>query len=164
MNRYPMVAAVAAATLALTGLAVAPQLSARLTGDEYEFRVEPVDPIDPGRGAYVQLGYPDLRHDDSLGEPGLGALDDGHRGRVYVTLREQNGVMVAADWTRDRPAEGPYLACTDSYWQIRCGIESWFVPQDEARDIQDLLGTTGAVATVSVDAWGNAAIVDLRAP
>ena len=51
--------------LALVGLAVLPQLSARVAGDEIVLRVQPVDPIDPFRGAYVTLGYPDLRHNDA---------------------------------------------------------------------------------------------------
>ena len=57
------IAIVAVAQLALVGVAVAPQLSARAFGDEYRMRVAPVDPIDPFRGAYVDLGYPDLRLD-----------------------------------------------------------------------------------------------------
>ena len=58
-------AVVATSQLALVGLAVAPQLSARIVGDTYLVRVAPVDPIDPFRGAYVALDYPDLRHDGS---------------------------------------------------------------------------------------------------
>ena len=50
---------------ALVGVAVAPQLSARVTGDTYLFRVAPLDPIDPFRGAYVTLDYPDLQTDRS---------------------------------------------------------------------------------------------------
>ena len=47
-------------------------------------------------GAYVALDYPDLRHDDSQSfvEPGLGALDDGESGDVYVSLVEEDGVWV----------------------------------------------------------------------
>ena len=72
--------------------------------------------------------------------------------------------MWAADaWTRDRPADGPYLACDDRSWQIRCGIESWFLPQDEAAATEDLL-RDGAVAEVRIDSRGNAAVVDVRAP
>ena len=65
MKRIATVGIIAVSQLALVGLAVAPQLSARLTGDTYLVRVAPVDPIDPFRGAYVALDYPDLRHDDS---------------------------------------------------------------------------------------------------
>ena len=107
------VALIAVTQLALVGLAVAPQLSARVLGDTYVVRVAPVDPVDPFRGAYVALDYPDLRHDDSqsFGSPGLGALEDGEEGDVYVSLVEDGGVWVAGEWSRARPEEGPYLAC-----------------------------------------------------
>ena len=74
MKRALTTAVIAVSQLALVGLAVAPQLSARVAGDPYLVRVAPVDPIDPFRGAYVALDYPDLRDDESrsFGEPGLG--------------------------------------------------------------------------------------------
>ena len=72
MRRILTTTVVAASQLALVGLAVAPQLSARVAGDTYLVRVAPVDPIDPFRGAYVALDYPDLRHggSQSVVEPG----------------------------------------------------------------------------------------------
>ena len=165
MNRIVVTAAVAATQLLLVGVAVAPQLSARVSGDTYLMRVAPLDPIDPFRGAYVSLDYPDLRHDSSRspGDPGLGSLDDGEEGDVYITLVERDGVWAADAWTRARPSKGPYLACDDRSWQIRCGIESWFLPQDEAAATEDLL-RDGAVAEVKVDGRGNAAVVGVRAP
>jgi uncharacterized membrane-anchored protein len=72
-------------------------------------------------------------------------------------------VWTASEWSRERPADGPYLACDDRSWQIRCGIESWFLPQDEARETEDLL-RDGAVAELRIDGRGNAAVVDVRAP
>ena len=165
MNRTVTTAVIAVSQLALVGLGVAPQLSARLTGDTYLLKVAPIDPMDPFRGAYVALDYPDLRHDgsQSFGEPGLGALDDGEEGDVFITLEKRGDVWAASDWSRARPADGPYLACDDRSWQIRCGIESWFLPQDEAAAAEDLL-RDGAVAEVRIDGRGNAAVVDVRAP
>ncbi|PKH43697.1 Uncharacterized membrane-anchored protein [Nocardioides alpinus] len=165
MNRITVTAVVAVGQLALVGLAVAPQLSARLVGDTYLMAVAPLDPIDPFRGAYVALDYPDLRHDDSqsFGEPGLGVLDDGEEGDLYVTLVQRGDVWAADEWTRDRPEDGPYLACDDRSWQIRCGIESFFLPQDEAAETEGLL-RDGAVAEVRIDGRGNGAVVDVRAP
>ena len=165
MNRTLTTGVIAVSQLVLVGLGVAPQLSARLAGDTYLVRVAPVDPIDPFRGAYVALDYPDLRHDDSQSfvEPGLGALDDGESGDVYVTLVEEDGVWTASEWSRERPVDGPYLACDDRSWQIRCGIESWFLPQDEARETEDLL-RDGAVAELRIYGRGNAAVDDVRAP
>ena len=165
MNRTVTTAVIAVSQLALVGVGVAPQLSARVNGDTYLMRVAPLDPIDPFRGAYVALDYPDLRHDSSRspGEPGLGSLDDGEEGDLYITLVERDGVWAADAWTRERPSKGPYLACDDRSWQIRCGIESWFLPQDEAAATEDLL-RDGAVAEVKVDGRGNAAVVGVRAP
>ena len=164
MKRTVATGVIVLGQLALVGLAVAPQLSARVAGDTYLMRVAPLDPIDPFRGAYVSLDYPDLRIDGSpSGEPGLGALDDGERGDVYITLVRRDGVWAAEEWTRDRPEAAPYLACDDRSWQVRCGIESFFLPQDRAAATEDLL-RRGAVAEVRIDGRGNAAVVDVRAP
>ena len=164
MNRAVTLTLVVVVQLACVGAAVAPQLSSRLTGRDYRMEVRPLDPIDPFRGAYVALDYPDLRHDRSRSvvEPGLGALDDGESGDVYVSLVEEDGVWTAGDWSRDRPDDGPYLACDDRSWQIRCGIESWFLPQDEAAAMQQAL-RDGAVAEVRIDSRGHAALMDVRA-
>jgi uncharacterized membrane-anchored protein len=131
---------------------VAPQLSARLAGETYLVRVAAVDPVDPFRGAYVALDYPDLSGPDPAGS-----------GAVYVSLVPEDGVWVAGGWSRERPADGPYLACDDRSWQVRCGIESWFLPQDEAREAEQQL-SDGAVAELRVDGRGHAAVVGLRAP
>ena len=164
MKRIVTIPVIALAQLALVGVAVAPQLSAHVTGDTYLMRVAPLDPIDPFRGAYVTLDYPDLRHGDvDEWNTGLGSVDDGDRGDIYVSLQEEGGVWVAEDWTRERPEDGPYLACNDRSWQIRCGIESFFLPQDKAQETEELL-SDGAVAEVRIDSRGNATVVGVRAP
>jgi uncharacterized membrane-anchored protein len=143
--------AVALVQLALVGVAVAPRLSARLTGNEYRLRVEPVDPIDPFRGAYVDLGYPDLT--------GAGSSPGGGGGNVYVTLVRDGDVWKAGSATRERPSRSPYLSCSDRDWRLRCGIESLFLPQDEAAAMQDAVAAGSMVAVIRVDARGNAALV-----
>jgi uncharacterized membrane-anchored protein len=149
--------------LALVAVGVAPQLSARAVGQEYRMRVAPVDPIDPFRGAYVTLDYPDLSHDDSFSaEGGLGALQDGESGPVYVSLSQEDGLMRASEFSRSRPDTGPYLACDDRYWQIRCGIESWFASQSEASRLGRELADDEGIAVVRIDSRGNAALVDLE--
>jgi uncharacterized membrane-anchored protein len=157
MNRLLTVGTIVAVQAVLVAAGVAPQLSARLTGDTHTFRVEAVDPIDPFRGAYVTLDYPDLRRDDPSG-----SSSDADGGPVYITLAETDGLSVARDFLRERPDSGPYLACEDTGWQLRCGIESWFLPQDEAAAMQDVLAE-GAVAEVRIDSRGHAALVDVRA-
>jgi uncharacterized membrane-anchored protein len=155
------VGAVVLAQLALVGVAVWAPLSARLTGDQVVLRVEPVDPIDPFRGAYVDLAYPDLPQqtfDGELTEQQQQALDDA-RGTAYVPLTRQGEVWVGGPVQRTAPAEGLYLTCDDSSWRLECGIESWFLPQDEAAGLQDSLRGGTAVATVKVDAAGHAALI-----
>lgn len=153
------VALVAVVQLALVVVGVAPQLSARVAGEEYQLRVRPVDPIDPFRGAYVTLGYPGLRAPADAQPP---SLDDGDSGDLFVTLVRRGDVWRSGEFTRTRPPSGPYLACDARSWAIRCGIESWFVPQDEAAALEQALAEDGAIATIRVDARGNAAIVALE--
>ena len=137
-----------------------PQLSARTTGEEIQLRVRPVDPIDPFRGAYVALNYPDLRVNGARSaDGGLGSMEDGESGTVFVSVRDDGDVWVAEEWTRERPEDGTYLRCDDRFWQVRCGIESWFLPQDEALALEKAVQRGTVVATVKVDGRGNAAIV-----
>jgi uncharacterized membrane-anchored protein len=159
VNRVTTVALVAVAQLACVGAAVAPQLSAGLTGEDYAMRVRPLDPIDPFRGAYVTLDYPGLQTPGGSQPPSMG---DGRSGEVFVPLVEADGYWVAAGWRRTRPSSGPYLACDDSDWAIRCGIESWFVPQDRAAELERRLADRGGVATVRIDDRGHATVVDVR--
>ena len=68
----------------------------------------------------------------------------------------------AGSYTRSRPEDGPYLTCDDRDWRIRCGIESWFVGQDEAAELEDDVGDGAMVAVIKVDGRGHAAIVASR--
>ncbi|MEZ5097121.1 MAG: GDYXXLXY domain-containing protein [Nocardioides sp.] len=150
----PRVVAVLAVQLALVAVAVLPQLSARTTGDEYLFRVQPYDPVEPFRGAYVDLDYPDLR----LEGDEVSRLESG---TVYLTLVEQDGVWVRDTISTTRPAEGPYLACDNHGWRLSCGMESLFLPQDKAASHQELLGSGTAVAHVRIDSRGHAALMSV---
>ena len=155
------------ASLVLLVVAVWQPLSARLTGEEIALRVEPIDPLDPFRGAYVDLGYPDLpgqplQESGPMSDEELEALDEA-RGTAYVPLRQQGDVWVGGSVQRTRPSDGVYLTCDDSDWRLSCGIESWFLPQDEARALEDVVRGGTAVATVKVDGRGNAALVAVEA-
>lgn len=149
------VALVAAVQLVLVSVAVAPRLSAYMRGEEYLLRVAPVDPIDPFRGAYVDLTYPDLQ----LGDVRRPA-DLRPEGTTYVPLVRDGDYWVGAGYQAERPEDGPYLACDSDGFSVSCGIESWFTDQDQARRLQAEVAE-GAVATVRIDDRGNAAIVAL---
>lgn len=146
------VAAAVLVQLALVAVAVSGQLSARLTGEEYAFRVAPLDPIDPFRGAYVSLDYPDL--------PRRADLPGG--GDVYLPLVADGEFWAAGAPVRARPDIGPYLACTDRNGGLECGIDSWFLPQDEAQDLETAVAGGDAVARVRIDDRGHAALVTVE--
>ncbi|MFE6509947.1 GDYXXLXY domain-containing protein [Nocardioides sp. NPDC057767] len=152
MNARTRVALVCLVNLGLVGVAVAGQLSARATGEEIRLRVEPVDPIDPFRGAYVDLSY-----------PGISTRTTKETGDAYVSLTRRGQVWEATGIATDRPAEGVFLKCHDEGWSLSCGIESLFVPQDRAREIESDVRGGHAVAVVKVDSRGNAALVSVQA-
>lgn len=149
VSRPVLVAAAALVQLALVPLAVIGQVSARWAGEEYALRVEPVDPIDPFRGAYVALSYPDLPQGSSTE-----ARDD-----LYVPLVRSGNVWLGAARLSRPPEDGPFLRCRDTGWRLTCGIESWFLPQDAAYAMEQAVGAGRAVARVRIDARGNAALV-----
>ena len=152
-SRTGRVAAATLLSLALVPVAVAGPLSARLTGEEYLLDVEPVDPIDPFRGAYVALGYPGLPNGQQLTERR-------EYGEVaYVPLTRDGDVWTGEAPVSERPESGPFLRCKDEQWQLRCGIESWFLPQDEAYEMEQAVNDGRAVARVRIDSRGNAALV-----
>ena len=154
MNKLVTLGVVVVVQAGLVGAAVAPQLMARFTGETYHFRVAPLDPIDPFRGAYVTLSYPDLQRD----------VPSGDDGPLYITLADDGGVMVADEFLRERPSgDQRYLACDYDGWQVECGIESLFLPQDDAAAMEDQL-LDGAIAEVRIDGRGHATLIDVRAP
>lgn len=179
-SRPARVALVVVLQLGIVGAAVSAQLSARLTGEEYLLRVGPVDPIDPFRGAYVQLSYPDLLFAD---DPWDGELSEGDESDdVFVPLKAEGDLLVASGPpSLDRPDDGLYIRCTDADWQLRCGIESLFLPQDEAARVQKDINQSGLwgeefdeegmpverdeesgyAARVKIDSRGNAAVLEL---
>lgn len=154
-RRLALVAAALTVQGMLVGAAVAPQLSAR-TGAEYRLRVAPLDPIDPFRGAYVALDYPDLPLRPRGTEPGN---ESPPAGRVSVPLRVAGSTASGDAPVTTRPVDGPYLTCDGNGFALDCGIDSWFAPQAKARDLERHLD--GAIATIRVDDHGNAALVDL---
>ncbi len=151
--KTPLLTALVLAQLALVAVGVAPQLSARVSGETHLIRTAPVDPIDPFRGAYVDLAYPGLTRED----------DSAPSGTVHVELLEDGEYVRPGRWLRTRPDRGPYLTCRSDGWRARCGIESLFVSQERARSLErDLVD--GGVAEITVDSRGNAAVLDVRAP
>ena len=153
ISRTASIAAAVSLQAVLVVVAVAPRLSARVFGDEYLVRVAPVDPIDPFRGAYVTLDYPDLEPRESGRD-----LD----GDVFVPLVREGELWRGAGLVDVRPSDGPYIACRHE-GGLKCGIESLFLPQDKAKALERELATEGGVATLKIDGRGHAIVVDVSA-
>jgi uncharacterized membrane-anchored protein len=132
----------------LVGVAVAPRLSARLFGTEYLVRVAPLDPVDPFRGAYVSLRYPDLQPVDGTRA----------EGDVFIPLVRSGELWRGGGTVTERPERGPYLACEDG--GLHCGIESLFLPQGKAAALEQDLAA-GGVARIKVDGRGHAIVLSV---
>jgi uncharacterized membrane-anchored protein len=145
LSRPVAVAAAVLVQAALAAWAVQPQLSARLTGEEYRLAVEPVDPIDPFRGAYVQLSYPGLP-DELLGS-----------GESYIPLVRDGSLWKGAEPVGKRP-RSPYLACKTH----GCGMHSYFVSEDRARSLERDISSNRLAAVIRVDDRGRAVLIRLE--
>ncbi len=156
-SRTGRVALATLAQLALLPLAVAGPLSARVTGEEYLMEVAPLDPVDPFRGAYVALSYPGLPSSDELTDRPYST-----GGVAYVPLVRSGEYWVGREPVTERPESGPFLRCEDEHWRLRCGIDSYFLPQDKAFAMEQAVGAGQAVARVRIDARGNAALVEVE--
>lgn len=131
---------------------VAPRLVPRLAGDEYLLRVEPFDPVDPFRGAYVDLRYPGF-------EPRRGAAGDT---KVYVPLVRDGRAWRGGGSVAGRPGRGPFVACRDGATRPSCGIESLFLSEESARRAERELAGGRALARVRIDGEGRAALLGLE--
>ncbi len=72
-------------------------------------------------------------------------------------------MWVGTSMTKTRPATQKYLECENTEWDLKCGIESWFVSQGEATSLKKAAKNGSMVAVVKVDDRGNGALVDVRA-
>jgi uncharacterized membrane-anchored protein len=145
--------------LLLLGVAVRDQLSARLTGTDVTVRVGVFDPIDPFRGAYVSLGYPDLPGLGAGGEPQQQELREGD---VFLPLERRGTVWVGREPLTMQPDSGVFLRCNSLGFRVDCGIGTFFLPQGKAAGLEQELREGTAVATIRVDSFGHAALMGVR--
>lgn len=168
--RIPLLAVVVLLqSAALVGM-VALKHHTLVTGTPVLLRTEPVDPRSLFRGDYVILNYAisSLDYADVEGDDGFERHDP-----VYVMLREKEGFWDAVSIHREMPVHGPGSVVIrgdvqySGIWtggesrdgiNVRYGIESYFVPEGEGREIE-LPRNEGKVSIqVAVDDKGDAAI------
>lgn len=133
----------------------------RWVGQEVMLSVRPVDPRDLFRGSYLHLDY-------DIGIVPIPQTGVPRAGRtVYVTLKKQGPVWIAAEVQYTPPAGGLYLrgritTVTFDAIRVRYGIEAWFTTAQRARALGTAL-RRGGVATVKVTPRGRAALLDVTA-
>jgi len=95
--------------LILLGMTVTP-LYTLYKGKEIMLQTIPVDPSDPFRGDYVSLRFAVEEVPTGLVEKDiLDQKDELYDARVYVSLKEQDGIYVPTRVSLDKPDKGIYL-------------------------------------------------------
>ncbi len=163
-SRGVRVAAAVVVQALLLGVAVWAPLAARFTGEEVALRVGVWDTWELSDDAYVHLRYPDLPGEEDYPPPELSDSEieaiEADQGLAFVPLTREGETWVGGEVVRDEPAEGLFLRCDDSQWELRCGIETAYLatgPENDA--VRDALRAGDALATVRVDGSGHAALI-----
>lgn len=185
---WPAVLAVAGLQIAVLLYMVWSRVDLLRNGREITVDVVPVDPRDLFRGDYVILGYSFstvTRATAQTGEPGSVAEADVtlpkgsyRNAAVYVTLAQGEGGswsrVAIADRYPDTVAAGHIVlkGHVDHIWpgatadqlmgRIRYGIESYFVPEGEGREIEKLVREKKVRAVLAVAGDGTAALKALE--
>jgi uncharacterized membrane-anchored protein len=94
------------------------------TGEEFRFRVNPVDPYDAFRGRYVRLGAWQSVRDSGSGRYGLIAVDAD--GFAYISLV-----------TDERPATGAFVRSNNQSW-FSLPIERYYMEERLAPRAEEL--------------------------
>jgi uncharacterized membrane-anchored protein len=155
-------AIVAAQLLLLVGLIAFKQWTL-YAGDQILLATVPVDPRELFRGDHVILSYR-----ISTLERWLWQENRYEKGEtVYVTLRRQRRLWEAASVSKSPPEEGKLFLrarvrkATDKRLTVDYGIESYFVPEGQGRELEQHRGR-GLIVEAAVDRQGRAVIRDVR--
>lgn len=122
------------------------------SGQRIRLHAEPVDPEDPFRGQYVQLGYDISRLDTRGARPGTA---------VYVPLRRSGDVWTGTRVERERPDDGVYIRGRVAGFGIRYGIETFYVEEGEGPRYERAMAERRLYADVVVDDDGEARLEDV---
>ena len=138
-------------------------------GTEIMLRTVPVDPRDLFRGDYVILNYEISEISENqkiIGEYGGYADKESlyNRQTVYVTLIKDGDYYIGGDIYTERPSKGLFIkGRIDKYSRsaIIYGIENFFVPEDEGKEIEHARNLNKVSAKITVNAYGHASIKEL---
>ena len=131
-------------------------------GNPITLETKPVDPRSLFRGNYVLLNYTisdiskSLTHEDfKPGEVG------------YVTLKEEDGLIVATALQHEKPETGIYIRGrvkkVKPDYRLKYGIEAYFMPKEKALQTEKSV-RGGAQAEIYLLSNGKAALSNLVCP
>jgi uncharacterized membrane-anchored protein len=174
MKPYSRLALLFALQVFVLVLMVADRQWTLASGTRVVLETEPLDPRSLFSGDYVNLRYkvshlplpadtPELRRHDTVyvtlekAEPYWRPVAV-HRAMPAVTsdraiLRGEIMYVGSGSWDRSRrePVEGRYA-------ELRYGVETYFVPENEGRDIERPVPGENVSVRIAIDAHGRAAI------
>ena len=138
---------------------IAMKMSVLAYGSNVLLRTVPVDPWDLFRGEYVILNY-EISELDVL-KISSESRQYNHNETVYVGLKQTEKYWEAVSISRRQPEEvlairGVVRSAYDNRVFVDYGIESFFVPEGQGREIENEM--VNVDAEVSVDSRGNAAL------
>lgn len=134
-------------------------------GTEIVLKTAPVDPRDLFRGDYVTLHYEiSTLNLDSLGQSDLYL---GRNSTVFVSLIEKNGYWEATQAQTKMPKQGVFLRgrvtrTFDRSVEINYGIESYFVPEGQGKEIEKQYAAGNLKVVVSVSLYGKGKLKGLK--
>ena len=152
MKRFPtltFIAVILCQFLVLGGM-IAKRIHLLRSGDVVRLQCQPVDPRSLFSGDYVVLNYTISRFpDEEFKRLNRGNEEFKHNDTIYVALERESDAKKSAAWkavaiSKDRKtlsAEFPIVirGVIRSDWQpyqIRYGVENYFVPQFEGKQIE----------------------------
>ncbi|OGW79748.1 MAG: hypothetical protein A3G33_01715 [Omnitrophica bacterium RIFCSPLOWO2_12_FULL_44_17] len=130
-------------------------------GREIVLKTIPVDPIDFFRGEYVNLRY-DISSLDRKLMPmfyGQSFPRMSRDAKIYAKLIEKDGVWNSEGFVFERPKDGVYLRGRVSLYgtpqlRVNYGIESYFVPEGEAKKYEAAQNQKRLYAVINVTSKG----------
>ena len=172
--KFPIAALVALSQTAVLGYMIESRAQILRNGKEVVLQTEPVDPRDLLRGDYVTLGYPLSLVSASIIQ-GEKPVNQGSAS-VYVALikgTEDPWVFARASWQpiADLGAQevvivgqtpGYYSQDASAIVPLSFGIERFYVPEGQGREIEEGQAQKQVLVTVAIDKKGRAQIKSLR--
>lgn len=133
------------------------------TGETILLKTVPIDPRDLFRGDYIVLTYEISRLNmDSFPNRFLEINTDDV---IYVELQKADKYWTAVNIHKENPnkisIKGRVKDMYDSTLNMEYGIESFFVPEGEGRELEKARNANKLDVQVSIDKFGNAVIKNL---